>query len=325
MARKNLLEGLADLPEETGSSTVYPMRGAGRSLVRSLGDLAQQADKFLEGQAVVDLDPSLIDASFIQDRLRHDGDDFEELLSAIREHGQDSPILVRPHADAEGRYQVVFGHRRLRVARELGRSVRAVVRQIDDRSHVIAQGQENSARANLSFVERALFAMQLDRRGYGRDIISTALASNKAAVSKMISVTERIPQDVIAAVGAAPGIGRERWIELSLLVGKGNNLDTVRDLVSRDHFLTLGSDDRFIALFRSLNDKSRPVKKFETAAPKATWVASDNSVRAEFKGSGRNYSISLKSGDAARFGRYVAENLERLHAEFLTSFETEGK
>lgn len=325
MARKNLLEGLADLPDEPGSSTHYPMRGAGKSLVRSLDDLARQADKFLEGQTVVELDPTLVDQSFVQDRLEQDGAEFEDLLAAIRERGQDSPILVRPHDSQEGRYQVVFGHRRLRVARALGRTVRAVVRPIDDRSHVIAQGQENSARANLTFIERALFARQLEQRGYDREVISTALAANAASVSKMMSVTERIPQDVINAIGSAPGVGRERWIELSLLAGKRDGPDRIRELVSAEAFSSLPSDERFAAVSRGLNASSKPVKKLDGLGPKSFWTARDKSVRAEFKGSGKSYSIALKSNDAARFGRYIAENLERLHTEFLTSTEIEGK
>ncbi|WP_164125936.1 ParB/RepB/Spo0J family partition protein, partial [Stenotrophomonas maltophilia] len=61
----------------------------------------------------------------------------------IRQHGQNVPILVRPKpGDTEG-YEVAFGHRRLRAARELGIKVRAVVRSLTDEQLVIAQGQEN--------------------------------------------------------------------------------------------------------------------------------------------------------------------------------------
>gem|GEM_PF-4292284 len=55
------------------------------------------------------------------------------------------------------------------------------------------------------------------------------------------------------------------------------------------------------------------------------WQSKDANVRAEFKGSGKSYSIALKSNDAARFGRFIAENFERLHAEFMKSEKTEGR
>jgi ParB family chromosome partitioning protein len=220
---------------------------------------------------------------------------------------------------------VVFGHRRLRVAGELGRTVRAVVRPIDDRTHVIAQGQENSARANLSFIERALFARQLEQLGYDRDVVAFALSANAALLSKMMSVTERIPREVIGAVGPAPGVGRERWIELSLLVGKRGIERQIQDIISAESFSALTSDERFAVLYGSLNASSKPVRKTEGLRPGAAWAAQDSSVRAEFKGSGKSYSISLKSDDAARFGRFIAENLERLHGEFLTSTKTKGQ
>ena len=61
---------------------------------------------------------------------------------------------------------IVFGHRRAKVARDLGINVRAVVKPLADIEHVIAQGQENTARADLSFIERALFAQKLAKTRY---------------------------------------------------------------------------------------------------------------------------------------------------------------
>lgn len=64
MARKNLLEGLQDT-SATSVAAAYPMRGAGRSL----DELAKQADKFLEGEVVVELDPDQVVGSFVKYRL----------------------------------------------------------------------------------------------------------------------------------------------------------------------------------------------------------------------------------------------------------------
>ncbi|MGO4611618.1 ParB/RepB/Spo0J family partition protein, partial [Variovorax sp. 2RAF20] len=83
-------------------------------------------------------------------RLEIDPVQLNELVEQIREHGQQVPILVRPHPQAKGRYQVAYGHRRLAAAKKLGLSVRAVVRDLTDDQLVVSQGQENSARTNLS-------------------------------------------------------------------------------------------------------------------------------------------------------------------------------
>ena len=317
MARKNLLEGLADTPDDATAQTAYPMRGAGKSLVRSLDELARQADRFLEGETVVALDPALIDASFVADRLEDDGEAFRELVEAIRTHGQDTPVLLRPHAKKDGHYQVVFGHRRVRAARELGIAVKAVVRRLDDRAHVIAQGQENSARANLSFIERALFARRLEELGYDREVIGQALAANAASVSKMLSVTARIPRDLIEAIGPAPGIGRERWVELSLLAGREANASRAAELTASDDFRALPSDERFSALYAGLNRRAKPVRKSAAAPAKTVWKPADRSVTAQISNSGKAFSLSMTSGNAGPFGAFLSARLDALYAEFL--------
>lgn len=318
MARKNLLAGLADLSEASDSNaTAYPMRGASKTMIRSLDELAKQADKFLEGEAVVDVDPSEIDGSFVSDRLEDDTEQFDALKAAIAERGQDTPVLLRPHPQAAGRYQIVFGHRRVRAARELGRNVKAVVKSIDDRTHVIAQGQENSARANLSFIERAMFAKRLESLGYGRDVIGSALAANAAAVSKMMSVTARIPEEVLTAVGAAHGAGRERWVELSLLAGKESNFQKVQDLISEASFRTLSSDERFSALLSSLKRGDKTVRKTKPAQQPGSWQAEDKLVSAQFSQTGTAFSLAIRAKKGADFGRFIARNLDRLYEEYL--------
>ena len=119
MARKNLLAGLARWrPMTRGhhANAAHPIRGASKSMIRSVSELAKQADATLEGETVVELNPDSIDGSFVSDRMGDDKEQYQELLEAIRERGQDIPILVRPHPRIDGRYMIVFGHRRVRVA-----------------------------------------------------------------------------------------------------------------------------------------------------------------------------------------------------------------
>lgn len=320
MARKNLLAGLvdaADIPQED-IAPAYPMRGASKSMVRSLDELSRQADKFLEGEAVVELDPESIERSFVADRLEDDRDEFEALKHAIAERGQDTPILVRPHPSVSGRYQVVFGHRRARAARELGRKVKAVVKALDDRTHVIAQGQENSARANLSFIERASFAHRLEALGYDRSVISSSLAADKTAISKMMTVTERISPAVIEKIGPAPSTGRDRWLELSLLAGKADNAGQIGGVLGQAWFGSLSSDERFNALFNALATSKKPVRK-AVLQVKDRWQAEDKAVQAQYSNSGKAFALSMKSKNAGQFGKYLADNLDRLYAEFLSA------
>jgi ParB family chromosome partitioning protein len=321
MARKNLLAGLAETEIDdqvsSTSTAAYPIRGASKSMIRSVNELAKQADAYLEGEHVVELDPNAIDGSFVSDRMGDDKEQYQELLAAIQERGQDSPVLVRPHPGIDGRYMIVFGHRRVRVARELGRKVRAVVKQIDDKTHVIAQGQENSARANLSFVEKAMFAKRLEDLGYDRDVISSALASNAAAVSKMVSVVTRIPASVISAVGPAASVGRERWVELSLLVGK--NSDMVNEILSEPEFGELESNQRFERLFAALKARRKSVRKANANAEARSWAPEDKTVSVSVTKAGKAVTIAVKEKDGSRFGMWISDNLGDLYEAFRKS------
>lgn len=321
MARKNPFANLMDEPvaAEERPSLDYAIKGASKSILRSIDEMAERADKLLEGQTVVELDPALVDASFVRDRLDEDDQDYQELLEAIRERGQDSPILVRPHPKQQGRYMVVFGHRRLKVAAALGRKVRAVVKELDDRSHVVAQGQENSARANLSFIEKALFAAELSRLNYDRDnqTVLAALSIDRATLSKMLSVTA-IPLAVLEAIGAAKGIGRDRWYELKQRLEKTSNLEKALAFVATDAFAGLEGDARFEALFTHVKQASRPAEKRQKAFAK-TWASQDKRLTASMKSDGKSFTLAMKAKDAAGFGEYLSDKLAALYASYTAS------
>ena len=118
-------------PELLRDPSTAPVGALGQSLseFKAQSDRAAAIERRLaEGQVIVELDPALIDPSFVLDRMAVTMDAHAKLVEAIREHGQQVPILVRPHPSDVGRYQVAYGHRRLRAAAELKRTVRAVVK-----------------------------------------------------------------------------------------------------------------------------------------------------------------------------------------------------
>lgn len=328
MARKDIFANItssANAGVERKATPGYATHGASRSMISSLSELrdkVEQAAQHVPGETIIELDPEALDSSFVSDRMGIDDVAYAELLEAIRERGQDTPIQVRPHPTAEGRYQIVFGHRRARAAKDLGRPVRAVVKAISDADHVIAQGQENSARENLSFIERAMFAQRLVELAYERATIQAALSVDAPMLTRMLSVSGRVPAEIANAIGAAKSVGRDRWTELAQQIEKPTTLELARILVNDQAFLSLESDARFEFLARGIKKATKPSKRPSNASE---WRADDSSVRAEFKGSGKSYSIALKAKDAARFGRFIAENLGRLHQEFLKATETEGR
>ncbi|AGS24122.1 plasmid partitioning protein RepB [Rhizobium etli] len=337
MARKNLLSGLMDdskkftavnnedepAPRDERQHITYKGIGALGAVTRSIDALAAKADaakaieeQLASGETVIDLDPALIEDSFVTDRLAHTDEQFRELVEAIRLRGQDSPILVRPHPEREGRYQIAFGHRRARAAKELGRPVRAVVKRLDDRDHVIAQGQENSARADLSFIERTMFADKLDTLGFDRETIMSALSADKTTVSKMLSVTKRIPAEVLAAIGVAKTTGRDRWHDLSAKFETENIAARAIEFTRSVEFETAEPDARFdmLVAFISRKQQASPAAAVQPVAH--AWQRRDGAVKAKIKDDGKQFTIALKAEKASAFGAYIASNLDRLYEAF---------
>lgn len=333
MARKGIMTSLlddkftavnktAETPSPT-SSEAPVRRGAFGMMSRAADEMAAKVEaaeaikeQLLTGTHVIELAPNDLDGSFVVDRLEDDDDkQFDELVAAIRERGQDSPILVRPHPSIEGRYQIVFGHRRARAAKALGLNVRAIVRELSDQEHVVAQGQENTARADLSFIERALFAQKLQQTEFDNDTIMSALAINKTVLSKMVSVTTNIPEDIILAIGAARGIGRDRWYDLSTKLKALNSSDT-DDLMSHEEFKSAASDVRFAKLYDAVKMASKPAKKSKTASAVNAWAPLDKSVSVTSKAKAKSYEIELTNQEAKPFGEWISSRLDRLFDEY---------
>lgn len=324
MARKNPFANLLSHEEPASDTRAldYATKGATRSLLSSIDEMAAQADKLLEGETIVELDPATIDDSFARDRFDLDDDDYKEefqrVLEAVRERGQDSPVLVRPHPQQAGRYMLVFGHLRRRAAVELGRKVRAVIKQMTDRDHVIAQGQENNGRANTSFIEKAVFAAEIANRHFDDDnsTVMAALGADRSTLSKMLAVAG-LPAPLLKAIGRAKRIGRDRWYDLKLLLDKPSNLEEALGFVGSPSIAGLPSDARFDALVSHL--KTKKVSARPKASPaRASWVPADGRLAAETITDGKKFTLALKARgpDARAFGDYLTEHLDRFYEEF---------
>ena len=323
MARKNIFESVMR-PETTEEQSAAPVEsstrrfGAAKSLSASIDELAKQAAQKLDGEAIVELDPAVLDVSFIADRLPEANDqEYAELLEAIRERGQDSPILVRPHPQTSGRYMIVFGHRRASVARELGIKVKAVIKPLQDLEHILSQGQENSARANLSFIERVLFAARLEDMSFSREAIQAALSVDYQTLSKMLTIPRAIPEDMLVAIGAAKGIGRDRWLELRKLIEMPGKADAARELIATVAFKNAQSSARFEQLYGYLKGagQKKPVTKASARAG-TTWTPEDKSVNVVVKQTGKTATLALGAANGQRFADWISRNLDTLYASF---------
>ncbi len=289
--------------------------GAVGAMGRSLGHIATAADQaraiIAAGSAVVELDPAKIEGSFVADRLAHDGEDYERLYEAIRDTGQKSPILVRPHPTKTDRYQIAYGHRRVRVLAQLGRQVKAVVQHLTDEELVVVQGQENSARADLSYIERAMFALALEAKGYDRRVIMTALSMEKTQLSRLMALGHSLPRELVEAIGPAPKAGRPRWVGLAEMLARAN-ANAVDKIIADPKFKGLDSDARFERVLSALSAKP--------ARSPAESIKTEQGVKlASVERKGTKVSLRFDDKATPEFAEYVVEQLRELHASYLAT------
>ncbi|RWH34856.1 plasmid partitioning protein RepB [Mesorhizobium sp.] len=330
MARKNLFEvseptNEQSPPDAARTALVRPLMGLDRALkpgrpvgaisqsLENINSRAQRAEeierKLSEGQVVVELDPGLIDHSIVVDRLGVSDEAQAGLVEQIREHGQQVPILVRPHPETGGRYQVAYGHRRLRAVTQIGRMVRAVVRDLTDEQLVVSQGQENNSRSDLSYIERCYFAAKLEAKGFSRGIIMASLGVDKAALSKMIGLVARLPAEIIEAIGTAQSFGRQRWAELADLLEERGKRAKALKAIQEPEFEARTSDERFQAIHDLVK---ATVKKPD----QTVWTAANGSRLVKISDSETKTTFAFDKRVEPEFATFVRERLQALYDEF---------
>jgi len=228
------------------------------------------------------------------------------------EQGQQVPILVRPHPTDEGRYQVAYGHRRLRAVAELGRQVKAVVRELSDEQLVIAQGQENNERRDLSYIERARFAERLEKRDFSRDVITASMSILKSELSTMLSVVSSVPASLIEAIGPAPGVGRPSWQKLAEFCKKTPAIDGLLEYALSHEVKANQSADRFKLILAMTSKAERDVKAKAQSSVLTTPAGARFAELAESK---TTFEIKIDKRAAPDFGAYLQQRLPALLAE----------
>ena len=138
-----------------------------------------------------------------------DGEEKEQLLQSIRMQGAIEPLIVRPLSKSE--YEVISGHRRMEVYRELGiEKLPVIVRNLTDEQAVPMMADANLHRENILPSERA-FAYKMKWEAIRKQGQRTDLTSSQPAT--------RIRNDDVIAQSF--GIGKDtlhRYIRLTCLI-----------------------------------------------------------------------------------------------------------
>ncbi|MEP9389910.1 plasmid partitioning protein RepB [Mesorhizobium sp. KR9-304] len=321
---RDILQGLvaAGKPGRPTDGSLPQARPSGAVKAMSLGldrlsaEAAQAKalrEELANRETTQEIDPDLFSPSIVSDRIPSTSDSrFQELKAAIAENGQQIPIIARPHPSKEGRFQIAAGHRRWRVAQELGRNVKAIIRKLTDQEVVILQGQENGPREDLTFIERARFAMQMESHGFDRDTLSAALSVDKPEISRLLTVAQAIGEDLIVAIGPAPKVGRPRWLQLVKGLEQTGAHDALNELRASSDFGSADSDQRFALALQAVGPTKGTAKRRPVSSDRVAWV--------EKKGG----NIRLVS-DNASFASFLRRRFPALLEEFKGSPEANSK
>lgn len=308
MSKPSILSKLTSGGDSSSSPTAQPSRQrvpstAIAGLGRSLDDLA--------ADSVATIDPALIDPSPFGDRLEYDEEATNLLLAAIEAEGQRLPLLVRPHPEIEGRYQLAYGHRRLQVLRMLNRKAKAFIRNLTDAELILEQGAENGGREGLTWIERAVFAKEMEGQGHPSKTIWTTIGVDKSGLSKMRTVVDKIPIHLIRSIGRAPGVGQPRWQELVDVLAGDGAVKRATSILQRKEISTLASDQRFVGLLHALREQPER----SPFGDKREIRSSDGRSIARLSSTTKGDVLAISKAES-RFSVWLTEKLPEIYREF---------
>ena len=176
------------------------------------------------GMVILRLDPKTIGSTAFANRdargLTVEDKPFAQLKESIREHGQDTPIRVRPAAAGTGKdYEIVEGHRRHAAILELDAVTNGgfpILARLDAKASeskdlVLKMYRENAERADLSAYETGVMFTQWLNAGVfpTQEAIAIATGQSKQNVGKFITIAA-LPAPVLAAF-RDPRVIALRW------------------------------------------------------------------------------------------------------------------
>ncbi len=277
---------------------------------------------------IAELDPGLVHAGGLADRLDVSQAEIATLAESLRNAGQKVPILVRPHPTKPGEYEIVAGRRRLAACRLAGINVRAEIQDLDDTALVMGQAIENIAREDLTYIERAkLAARMVDEAGLDDKDIDIAFSCGKTDRSRYLKIGRGVPDDILSFVGKAPGIGRPRWEKLVAQMAVDETaLPRMREALAAANAEDGGVDDsdaRFSRLYEAAFRSEASSKPTDTKPPAGheIWVPSHDKPVGTIKRTGSGVQVTLRNAPKPGFLDWLAENGELLVVQMLREYE----
>ncbi len=139
-----------------------------------------------------------IGANPFQPRREFNPDEIASLAESIKSHQQLQPVLVRI---VDGKYQLISGERRLRATIHAGlKTIRAEVREADDRLVAELAIIENLQRKDLNPIEKAMsFKRYIDEHQCKQDDLARRLGIDRSTIANLMRLLE-LPAAILEMV-----------------------------------------------------------------------------------------------------------------------------
>lgn len=171
---------------------------------------------------------------------------------------------------------------------------------MSDEEAFVAQGIENNARLETSFIERARTILSALEAGFTQVQVEKFLGVDQTMISRMKSIYTAIGEDLVVRIGPARGVGRRKWDRLAKLLRDGDVALVRSDLAD--------STERFDALLEQLEAReATPPAPPEPRLPKPAQEAPVVTTRR-----GAQLTVKLREDIPGDFLDYLAEEIPAL-------------
>lgn len=169
-------------------------RGLGRGLSALLGEAT--ADVAVSAAASSSTSPrgpqtlpvENVRPGRFQPRHRFDPEGITDLIESVREKGILQPILVRPHPDKAGDYEIIAGERRWRAAQAASlHVVPVIIRDLTDREALEVGLIENLQRQDLTALEEAEgYRRLMEEFSHTQEELARTVGKSRSHVANMM-------------------------------------------------------------------------------------------------------------------------------------------
>src|SRR5208283_3954564 len=196
--RKVLGRGLESLLPRRPFSSVPPSLSPTPGEKGGASDVTAPATTaLLPGERVQELPLDLLDPNPYQPRASMNQEALEELRASIAAMGVVEPIIVRSNAEAEGRYQVIAGARRVKASSLCEKTtIPAIVRQVSNQQAMVMTLVENLQREDLGIMDQARAFLRLSQEfGLTQEEVAERTGKDRSTVANYVRLL-KLPEKV---------------------------------------------------------------------------------------------------------------------------------